>query len=76
MDHVPGAARLVAGPDLALTGRAIEPALELDEIIRESIDTAGRFRVGGKGGDRDRLLVHIHLEIDDCASSRNDSTNR
>ena len=65
VNHIARPARLVAGAEFSLARRAIEPALELREIVRETIDARGRFGLGREERDRDRLLVHIQAEIDD-----------
>lgn len=39
----------------------------LCEIVRQTIDAGGRWRVVGQYRQRDRLLVHIHPHSDDTA---------
>jgi hypothetical protein len=65
MQDVPGPTRLVADPELALRGGAVEPPLELHEIVREPIDARGRLRVDRKECQGDGLLVDVHPDVDD-----------
>src|SRR5258708_2137995 len=74
VQDVAGAAGLIAGAKLALTRRPVEPALQLHEVVREPVDAGGRLRGAGENGDGDGLLVYVHPEIDDCASSANSSS--
>jgi hypothetical protein len=53
VQHVPGAARFVAGPEFAVPGNAIEPALEFRQIVRESIEPGRGLGVLGQHGNRD-----------------------
>jgi hypothetical protein len=74
VDHIAGATGLVAGVEFTLLCGPIEPALEFDEIVREPVEAGRRLRVSWEDGDGDGLLVYIHPEIDDSASSRNRGT--
>jgi len=38
LEHVPGTARLITGPDLALARETVEVPPELGEIAREPVD--------------------------------------
>lgn len=59
------AARLITDLELALRGGAVEPSLELHEIVREPIDARRRLRLGRQEGERHRLLVDVHPDVDD-----------
>jgi len=74
VDHVAGAAGLVAGAKLTLHRRVIKPALQFDEIVRQAVNAIRGLRIGRERCDRNRLLAHIHPEIDDCASGRNNGS--
>jgi hypothetical protein len=65
VQHVAGAARLAAHPELALRGGAREPPLELHEVVRESIDARRRLRVPRQQREGDGLLVDVHPDVDD-----------
>jgi hypothetical protein len=50
---------------VALARRALEPPLEFEEIVGQSIDARGRLCVAGQDGDDDGLLVDVHPEMND-----------
>jgi hypothetical protein len=64
MEHVSGAACLVAAPEGALAGEAVEVALQLGRVVRERIDPGRGRRAGGEHGGGDGLLVHVEPDVD------------
>ncbi|MDP9179240.1 MAG: hypothetical protein M3O61_16310 [Gemmatimonadota bacterium] len=79
MEHVSGTTGFVASANLAITRDAIEKPLQLKEIIRQTVNARRGLGALGENRNGDGLLVHIHPEIDDRASSwsyfRNDFGN-
>ena len=43
---------------------ALEPSLELHEVVREPIDAGRRLRVPRQERERDGLLVDIHPDVE------------
>ncbi|MDQ6737003.1 MAG: hypothetical protein M3Z30_04800 [Gemmatimonadota bacterium] len=64
MQHVSGAARFVTDAELSIARAPVEPSLQLREIICQPIEPGRRLGASGEHRDGDRLLVHIHSEID------------
>jgi hypothetical protein len=75
VQNVAGAAGFIAGAEFTLARRPLEPALQLNEIVRQTVDARGPLRIARQESDGDRILVHVHAEIDDWASSRNDRSS-
>jgi len=70
MQNVPGPTGLVADAEVTVSCDAVEEPLELRQVVRSAVEarrTLGRRR---QDGDRDRVLVDIHAEVDDRASGR------
>ena len=65
MQDVPSATRLVARADLTLAGDGVEPLLQFGQTVRQPVEARRTLRPRRQDRDRDRLLVHIHAEIDD-----------
>jgi hypothetical protein len=70
VQHIPGAARLITRAELAIARDAVEPLLQFGEIVREPLEAGRALRAGWQDRNRDRLLVHIHAEVDAWASGR------
>ena len=70
MEHVPGPTRLIARVHLALAREAVDPFLQLRQVIRQLLEPRRRLGQLRQDGDGDRVLVHIHAEVDHRASSR------
>ena len=70
MEHIARAARFIARVDLAVARDPGDPLLEFGEVVRQSLEPRRRLRRCREYGDRDRVLVYIHAEIDDGASRR------
>jgi len=65
MEHVPGTARFITGAEFALAPEAIQEPFHLHEIVGQALAPRRRLGVGGQDRDGDRVLVHIHPEIED-----------
>ena len=65
VQNVPGAAGFVTGAKLTIAGQPVEKPLQLWQLIGESLDPSWCLRPDRQHRDRDRVLVHVHAEIDD-----------
>ena len=75
MEYISGTTRFIACTHLAVTTDTLEKPLELREIVRQAVNARRRIGACWEDGNGDGLLVHIHPEIDDRASTRNDFGN-
>ena len=73
MEHVPRPTRLIARLELTVARDAIHPLLQLLQFVRQPLEPRRRLRGTREDGDGG-VLVHIHAEIDDCASGRHRSS--
>jgi hypothetical protein len=69
VEHVARSARFVARPDVCIAPHPIEPFLQFGEIVGQLVEPGRHLGALGQDRDGDRVLVHIHAEIDDWASS-------
>src|SRR6185437_1603537 len=74
MEDVTRTACLIAGVDLPISGNTGDPLLELREVVGEPVKPRWRLYALGQDRDGDRVLVHIHAEVDDSAGCGSDST--
>ena len=69
MEHIARAARFIARVNLAVARDPGDPLLEFGEVVRQSLKARRGFGRCRQDRNRDRVLVHIHAEIDHRASS-------
>jgi hypothetical protein len=65
VQHVARTAGFITRAQLPVAGKAIEEPPEFRQVVWEAIEPCGRLGVCRQDGDRDRVLVDIHAEIDD-----------
>jgi hypothetical protein len=70
VDHVAGAARLVAAPELTVSGESVEEPLELHQVVGQAFHSGGYLDGRWQDRDRDRVLVDVHGEVDDRSRGR------
>jgi len=76
VQDIAGPDRFIAAPEFPVSRKPVEKPLEFDEVIHEPFD-AGRARGAGReDGDRNRVLVHVHADIDDRGRSSRGSNGR
>jgi len=69
MQDVPGPTGLVAGAEFAVARQAVEEPLEFRQVVREPLEARRILGRRREDGERDRVLVDIHPDVDDRGSS-------